>query len=147
MIDLKPIKLIHLFFCAGLTLFALVGLLVNRDKLYLELSAGDSANKLLGIIAILMALISVNASKIIFNKMIAKINPEDKVGEKFKAYQTAFLVLAAILEAGALFNIVVFLKTANLYFLIFGALCLAALVLNAPTKEKVYGLLQIQDKF
>ena len=147
MIDLKPIKLIHLFFCLGLTLFAVVGLVVNKDKLYLELSAGDSANKVLGIMAIVIALIAVNASKIVFNKMIAKINPEDKAEHKFKAYQAAFLILAAILEAGALFNIVVFLKTANVYFLIFGALCLMALILNAPTKDKVYNLLQIKDNF
>ena len=146
MIDLKPIKLIHLFFCGGLILFAVVGLCVNKDKLYIELSVGASANKYLGVMAVVMAIIAVNASKIVFNKMIAKIDPEQKDEDKYRAYQTAFLILAAILEAGALFNMIVFLKTANLYFLIFGALCLLALILNAPTKEKVHSLLQIQDK-
>lgn len=147
MIDLKPVKLIHVFFCGGLALFSLVAVLVNMDKLYFTFMANNPESKVLGITAIVAALISVNLSKIVFNKMIAKINQEDSDESKFKAYQTAFIVLAAILEAGALFNIVVFLKTANLYFLVFGVLCLAALVLHAPTKEKVYSLLQIQDKF
>ncbi len=147
MIDLKPVKLIHLFFCAGLTLFSAAALFLNKDTLYLTLSTNTSEDKTLGIMAIVMAIIAVNISKMIFNKMISKINPEDTDESKFKSYQTAFLVLAAILEAGSLFNIVIFFKTSNLYFLIFGALCLLALILNAPTKEKVYNLLQIQDKF
>ncbi|MGF1922569.1 MAG: hypothetical protein ACQUHE_00200 [Bacteroidia bacterium] len=147
MIDLKPVKLIHLFFCSGLTFFSAIAILLNKEKLHLTLSPFTSESKILGVTAVVIALIAVNLSKVIFNKMIAKINKDDTDEQKLKAYQTAFLVLAAILEAGSLFNIIVFFKTANLYFLIFGALCLLALVLNAPTKEKVYKLLQIKDKF
>ncbi len=68
-----------------------------------------------------------------------------RVEERFAKYQAAFLIKCALLEAAAIFSILMCLITHNFYFIVVAAFSLIALVLMRPTKEKVYTTLQIQD--
>lgn len=75
---------------------------------------------------------------------MAKIDKSATAETKINMYQSAFIISAAMLEGGALFNIVGFFMTHNSFFLIFGAVNFIFLILKRPTKDKLISALQLQ---
>nr|WP_276898249.1 hypothetical protein [Pedobacter kyonggii] len=75
---------------------------------------------------------------------MAKIDKNAPADTKINMYQSAFIISSAMLEGGALFNIVGFFMTHNSFFLIFGAANFIFLILKRPTKNKLISALQLQ---
>lgn len=91
-----------------------------------------------------MGLISLSASIFFYRNLIAKIDKTASDDIKINMYQSAFIISSALLEGGALFNIVGFFMTRNSFFLIFGAANFIFLVLKRPTRDKLISTLQLQ---
>jgi len=139
---LKTLQIIHLALCSGVFLFAMVTILLNKDRMIFDAKFENTApfNPIFPIIG----LITLGISIFLKNQFIAKISSSDGLDSKITQYQSAFIVSSALLEGGALLNIVGFLITTNAFFLIFAGISLFFLIRSRPTKDKVISDLQLQ---
>ena len=139
---LKQLQVIHLALCFGVFLFAAVTSFINKDKFYFDANPANTApfNPIFPIVG----LITISVSIIAYKNLISKIDKTTSVDVKINQYQTAFIMSAALLEGGALFNLVGSFISQNAFFLIFAAANLIFLIRNRPTKDKVISTLQLQ---
>lgn len=138
---LKTLQIIHLALCSGVFLFALVTILLNKDSMIFDSKFENTLpfNPIFPIIG----LATLAGSIFLKNMLIKKINSSDSLDYKITQYQSAFIVGSALLEGGALLNIVGFLITTNAFFLIFAGISLFFLIRSRPTKDKVISDLQL----
>lgn len=142
--SLRIMQIIHLAFCGGVLLFGIVVSLLIAP--YASFSIAFNVGQPITFIAPIFALGGVFLSNFIFNKILGDVYSQELPEHaKLVRYQTSLLIKCALLEAPAWFNIVASLITNNMFFLIFGVLCLVVLWLSRPTKEKVYDTLKIQE--
>jgi len=139
---LKTLQIIHLALCSGVFLFALVTIFLNREIMFFD--ANPKTTSPFNPIFPIMGLITISASIFFFRNLIAKIDKTAAADTKINMYQSAFIISSALLEGGALFNIVGFFITHNSFFLIFGMANFIFLVLKRPTKDKLISALQLQ---
>ena len=139
---LKTLQIIHLALCAGVFLFAVVTILISRDQLIFVASFETTLpfNPIFPIIGLSTAFLGMT----LFKNMVSKIDKTMSLDSKIMQYQSAFIVSAALLEGGALLNIVGCMITRNAFFLIFAGLSLFFLVRMRPTKDKLVRDLQLQ---
>ncbi|MGY4386295.1 putative membrane protein (GlpM family) [Pedobacter sp. UYP24] len=139
---LKPIKTIHLAFCAAILTLAAVSAITVKNNIYFDvaLNQNNGLYPLFPILAIIVTVVGI----FLFNKQIAAIDNAETFDSKFMKYQTAFLVRCAFLEGGALMNVVGFLMTANTVFLIAAAIPFLYLVRSRPTKDQIVEDLNLQ---
>lgn len=139
---LKQLQVIHLALCFGVFLFAAVTSFINKDQFYFDANPANTApfNPIFPIVG----LITISVSIIAYKNLISKIDKTTSVDVKINQYQTAFIVSAALLEGGALFNLVGTFISHNAFFLIFAAANLIFLIRNRPTKDKLISTLQLQ---
>ena len=139
---LKQLQVIHLALCFGVFLFAAVTSFINKDQFYFDANPANTApfNPIFPIVG----LITISVSIIAYKNLISKIDKMTSVDVKINQYQTAFIVSAALLEGGALFNLVGTFISHNAFFLIFAAANLIFLIRNRPTKDKLISTLQLQ---
>lgn len=139
---LKTLQIIHLALCSGVFLFTLVTIFLNRELIFFDANPQTTApfNPIFPI----MGLITISGSIFFYRNLISKIDKSAPADTKINMYQSAFIISAALLEGGALFNIVGFFITQNTFFLIFGLANFAFLVLKRPTKDKLISALQLQ---
>ncbi|KLT64660.1 hypothetical protein [Pedobacter sp. BMA] len=140
--QLKTLQMIHLALCSGVFLFALITIFLNRDMMFFDANPEHSApfNPIFPI----MGLMTITASIYFFRNVIAKVDKTASSESKINQYQSAFIIGAALLEGGALFNLVGFYLTHNAFFLIFALANFVFLALRRPTKEKLISDLNIQ---
>jgi len=140
--QLKTLQTVHLALCSGVLLFALVTVFLNRELMFFDANPKTTApfNPIFPV----MGLITLSASIFFYRNLIAKIDKTAADDIKINLYQSAFIISSALLEGGALFNIVGFFMTRNSFFLIFGAANFIFLVLKRPTKDKLISTLQLQ---
>ncbi|RBQ05900.1 hypothetical protein [Pedobacter miscanthi] len=139
---LKTLQIIHLALCTGVFLFALVTIFLNREIMFFD--ANPQTTSPFNPIFPIMGLITISGSMFFNRNLIAKIDKSATTDTKINMYQSAFIISAALLEGGALFNIVGFFMTHNSFFLIFGVANFIFLVLKRPTKDKLISTLQLQ---
>lgn len=139
---LKTLQIIHLALCSGVFLFAMVTILLNKDRMIFD--AKFETTFPFNPIFPIMGLATLAGSIFLKKMLISKINPSDFLDSKIAQYQSAFIVGSALLEGGALLNIVGFLITTNAFFLIFAGISLFFLIRSRPTKDKVISDLQLQ---
>jgi len=139
---LKQLQVIHLALCFGVFLFAAVTSFINKDQFYFDANPANTApfNPIFPIVG----LITISVSIIAYKNLISKIDKTTSVDVKINQYQTAFIVSAALLEGGALFNLVGTFISHNAFFLVFAAANLIFLIRNRPTKDKLISTLQLQ---
>ncbi|HMI00984.1 MAG TPA: hypothetical protein VK541_00800 [Pedobacter sp.] len=132
---LKIMQVIHTAFCAAITGFAIVALIMRKERIHLDLSFANN-DPYFPLFPIL-AVISVAVGFYRFNKQIRSLDPMLTGDDKIAAYQTAFIVRCAFIEAPALLNVVAFLIYGNLIYLIVVAAVLVAFIVTRPTKQHV----------
>ena len=128
---LKIMQVIHTAFCAAITGFAIVALIMRKERIHLDLSL-DNNDPYFPLFPIL-AVISVAVGFYMFNKQIRSMDPMLGGDDKIAAYQTAFILRCAFIEAPALLNVVGFLMV----YLIVAAAVLVVFILTRPTKQHV----------
>lgn len=134
---LNTVRILHLAFCAGPSLFVVVALLINGGNLNFNFDSFGQEPGL--IIAPVMTIALIPLSTFLYKMLLKKAteNPTLTVSEKFMQYQIAFLVRCALIESAALFNGVMIILTGNAIPLIFAFIAIVALWLARPTKEKI----------
>ncbi|SEQ76807.1 hypothetical protein [Pedobacter rhizosphaerae] len=142
MTSLKNTQIIHFALCVAVFLFATVTIFINRDEMIFTADFQETApfNPIFPIVSIT----TIITSAILYKKMMDKIELNASLDTKIGLYQSAFIVSMALLEGGALLNIVGFLITSNAFFLIFAGLSLFIMIRKKPTKEKLITELNIQ---
>lgn len=139
---LKVMQVIHTAFCAAVGGFAVVALIMRKDQMHLDLSfeKNDPYFPLFPILAVIMVAVGFY----MFNRQIRSIDPATNGDEKIAAYQTAFIVRCAFIEAPALLNTIAFLTFGNTVYLIVLAAVLIVFIRTRPTKEHVINTTNLQ---
>ena len=140
--NLKPLQTIHMALCASVFLFAIATTLINKNQLFFDANPANTApfNPIFPIVG----LITISVSIIALKNITSKIDKTAAFDSKITQYQTAFIISSALLEGGALFNIVGSFISHNAFFLLFAAANLIFLIRNRPTKDKLISTLQLQ---
>jgi hypothetical protein len=139
---LKPLQLIHTSFFAAVLLFALIVLFLNKESLFFSTQMANT--NALHILFPLVGLISITIGIFLFNKMLSNIPMNGNFETKFKKYQEACIIKFALLEFGAILNIIGCMLTGNLIFMLFAGISLLALLASRPVKAKTISDLQLQ---
>ena len=137
----QTMKIIHAALCAGVFLFTLV-------TLYLTLSPQFDFNYRNDYLIIILPIAAVGAtyiSNLVYNKLLIGIPKELTLLQKLSKYQIAMIVRMAMLEGIALFSIVWFMLTNNLFFLIVGVMLLFYMVSLFPNKNKISEVLKLTE--
>jgi hypothetical protein len=132
---LKIMQVIHTAFCTAIAGFAIVALILRKERIHLDLSF-DKNDPYFPLFPIL-AVISVAVGFYMFNKQIRSLDPMLTGDDKITAYQTGFIIRCAFIEAPALLNVIAFLIYGNMIYLIVVAAVLAVFIITRPTKQHV----------
>lgn len=138
----KPIQFIHLAFCGSILLFSIVAVLITDAAGFTFPIQKDDP---LQLIAPLLAVFGIFVGNQIFRSRVAAIDPEQNAAAKFMQYQSIFLIRSAMIEGPALFNVVVFILTKNIFFLLVSSICLIAMWLARPTRYRISSSLGIAE--
>jgi hypothetical protein len=129
-------------FCLAIISFAMVSLLLNKDKIYLDLSIASDRTGFYPLFPLIgLGLIALGL--FLFNKQLSNLPEGAGLDEKTAGYQTAFIIRSAFLEGASLLNIVGFLISANAIFLVLPAIAVTVLILTRPTKQGVIAALNL----
>ncbi|MDB5158274.1 MAG: hypothetical protein JWR50_2981 [Mucilaginibacter sp.] len=129
---IKTISIIHLALIIGQVLFAVVAF-AKMDSTNINFDKND----VFLFVAPIMAIGGFIASNIVFKQQLVRAKDKMVLKDKLVAYQSALITRFALLEGASLFNIVVFLKTGNLLYLIISGLIIFYFIIIRPTKDKV----------
>jgi len=125
---------IHLAFCLAIVLMAATSYLTVKDRLYLD--ADLNQNDIFFPLFPLIGLVSIALGQFLFKKQLSNLQ-ELSADDKINKYQVAFLMRTALFELPALLNIVGFLVSGNIVFLIAGVVFFMLLVSARPSKQAI----------
>ena len=125
---------IHLAFCLAIVLMAATSYLTVKDRLYLD--ADLNQNDIFFPLFPLIGLVSIALGQFLFKKQLSNLQ-ELSADDKIDKYQVAFLMRTALFELPALLNIVGFLVSGNIVFLIAGVVFFMLLVSARPSKQAI----------
>ncbi|ETZ19291.1 hypothetical protein [Pedobacter sp. V48] len=131
---LKAMQTIHLAFCLAIVLMAATSYLTVKDRLYLD--ADLNQNDVFFPLFPLIGLVSIALGQFLFKKQLSNVQ-ELSADDKINKYQVAFLMRTALFELPALLNIVGFLVSGNIVFLIAGVVFFMLLVSARPSKQAI----------
>jgi len=131
---LKAMQTIHLAFCLAIVLMAATSYLTVKDRLYLD--ADLNQNDIFFPLFPLIGLVSIALGQFLFKKQLSNLQ-ELSADDKIDKYQVAFLMRTALFELPALLNIVGFLVSGNIVFLIAGVVFFMLLVSARPSKQAI----------
>ncbi|TWI97655.1 hypothetical protein JN11_03478 [Mucilaginibacter frigoritolerans] len=140
----KTINIIHTALLAGLILFSVVAYNINTNKLMSFELSKDAFFYLVPSFIIVGGITGIY----LFNQTIKKAINEDSLSSKLAIYSKAFISKCALIEGPAMFGIVVFLLSGNLFYLLFSGLNIIHLAVQKPTKTKIEDSLNLsyEDK-
>lgn len=125
---------IHLAFCLAIVLMAATSYLTVKDRLYLD--ADLNQNDIFFPLFPLIGLVSIALGQFLFKKQLSNLQ-ELSADDKINKYQVAFIMRTALFELPALLNIVGFLVSGNIVFLIAGVVFFMLLVSARPSKQAI----------
>lgn len=129
---LKSMKIMHLALITGLVMFTLVSVVVTQMGFEPELAAyKDYA--LIGVAA--FSLIIFMVSRIVFQKIVGRIDRNLSLTTRLIKYRTAIIIRFALYEGPAFLGIVTFMLTGDYLNLIITGLMIALLVSSRPGVE------------
>lgn len=131
---------IHLAFCLAIVLMAATSYLTVKDRLYLD--ADLNQNDIFFPLFPLIGLVSIALGQFLFKKQLSNLQ-ELPADDKINKYQVAFLMRTALFELPALLNIVGFLVSGNIVFLIAGVVFFMLLVSARPSKQAIIEVLNL----
>jgi len=137
---LKAMQTIHLAFCLAIVLMAATSYLTVKDRLYLD--ADLNQNDIFFPLFPLIGLVSIALGQFLFKKQLSNLQ-ELSADDKINKYQVAFIMRTALFELPALLNIVGFLVSGNIVFLIAGVVFFMLLVSARPSKQAIIEVLNL----
>lgn len=130
---LKTITILHYAFCATILIFGAFVLFVTENATLNLADTTDIFFYLIPVIAIVMA----SASSFLFQKNLKQVQEKASLLEKLVHYQTSKIIQFAMIEAPAIFGIVVFSITYNQFYIIVSAVLLTYLIILRPTPRLI----------
>lgn len=128
----KVLSIIHLGLLMGQVLFALAVYYITPQKGFVL-----SGNEPFVFVGLALAIGGFIGGNLIFKQTLAKIAPDATLSRKVSAYQTAFIIRAALMEGASLFSVVAYMLGGNLFFLALTAVIVLYFITLRPTKEKI----------
>lgn len=133
--SVKSVQIVHLAMCAGVLLFLIVCLFLNKEDMNFDLGSKEvQLHLFIGVFALIAGIL---LSIFIMDKKLRNVAAELAVEEKFAKYVEAFITSIAIVEGAALLNTVFFLLHANGLFVINAILLLVYMAGFRPTRKKI----------
>lgn len=129
---LRVIRIIYFAILTGLLIFFLVVLFISNETLSFKVDVKDPLT-----FAVLITVIIIPAGTILSNKFFKKYKPNSTLKEKLPFYNMGIIIGLACCEGAGMLSVVCLLITSNLYFAIFTAIALSAMMLYFPTPEKI----------
>ena len=133
---LRAINIVFFGLLGGQLLFALITLYLH---LGLDYSFGEVAD-IQNIFMILVPVMVLNGfvtGQLVYNSRIKKARVMNTLIEKTAAYRGAIVVRLAMLEGASLFAIVVYLLTADLWFIGMAGIVIVYFFMLRPSAEKI----------
>lgn len=128
---IKTLTIFHYAYCAAILIFGIVALYITENGAINFSDSKDIFFYLVPVFAIALAFLS----HFIFQQNLKKVKEKTTLKEKLVHYQYSRIIRYAMLEAPALFGIVIFIITSNQFYLIISAVLLAYLFLLRPTES------------
>ena len=138
----KAMSIIHGAFIAGLLLFGLAAVILKGSRQ----TSIKLTNDPFIIVVPLLAVAGLLAGKLIFKNQLSRLDNELSLKEKVKGYQAATITRFALLEGPALFAIVAFILSWNMFFLLIAGVLIVYFSFLKPTKLRTETDLKLSDE-
>jgi hypothetical protein len=129
----RNMRIIFFSMISGLILFTVVAVNIAGPKLVFNTDFSDP----LLIPCLLVVVFSIPAGLFISGKALAKISPEETLSDRLNKYYQVLILRLATCEGPALFSVVCFLLTANMVYLMFGAIAFIVMLYHYPSLLKL----------
>lgn len=139
---LKTLSIIHYALLGGMILFMVVAY-VKQGNHYFDFK---NTKDVYIIVVPIMAIAAYFVGNLVFKQQLSAAANKDSLKEKLMGYQGAALIRLAFLEGAALFGIVAFMLTGNLFELLIATLLILYFITLKPTKEKVIRELNLSQE-
>ncbi|MCK7590742.1 hypothetical protein M0G43_09165 [Subsaxibacter sp. CAU 1640] len=125
-------KMLHTMFLTAMIGFAVV-VSVLTDSWQIVLDFSD----IFMIIVPIVAVSGLMLSRVVFNKQLETVQSLTDLKSKMERYQTARLIMYALIEGPALFALVLFLNSENAFFLLIALGMILYFIILKPTSHGV----------
>ncbi|MCJ0741544.1 hypothetical protein [Pedobacter montanisoli] len=139
--NLKTLNTLHLSFCLAVLFFALATYFTYSGTTTFTTQMAASSSYFL--LFPLVALLSITIGNTLFSRILLKARQLETFEQKTVKYQSGFIIRCALIEGGAFLNIVAFMLSGNLIFMVFAGISLLGLLSCKPTKAKVVADLEL----
>ncbi len=129
---LQVTRVIYFAILAGLLIFLFVALFISNKTLSFSFDTKDPFT-----FAVLITIVIIPVGTMVSNKLFKRYKPNSTLKEKLPVYNVGLIARLAAYEGAGLLSIVCLLISSNLYFVIFTAIALSAIMLNYPSPEKI----------
>ncbi|WP_179412133.1 hypothetical protein HDF19_02510 [Mucilaginibacter sp. E4BP6] len=130
---LRTISVVHTALILGVILFSAVTISDNINHNVFTYNTNDPFTD----VSLLLAIGGFTASVFLFKKQLVKAKKQFTLKEKITLYQSALIQRFALLEGPAMFAVVSYELSRNLYFLIIAGLLILYFISIRPTKDKI----------
>lgn len=130
------LRIIHAALCIGCLFFAAVTYFIVGNTSTMDTSFSNP----LSIVGVALGF-AIIASSVIYAKKVKEIAEDDSLEQKKTKYQSAYIIMLALIEGPAIFNIVVFLITKNTFHLVVAGIFIFNLISKMPNKSHISQLL------
>ncbi|MBK3519890.1 hypothetical protein [Carboxylicivirga marina] len=139
----RTLNLIHLAMLTGQLLFITVAL-------HLKFSANAINTQELSfpfsLVVPLLTGICIVISKVLYTLLTKQTQTLSDIKDKMKLYMTSCIIQLALLEGAALFSVVVFMMTGEIYFLLFNLVLILFFWVAKPGREKAIIHLKLNNE-
>ena len=129
----KKIAIIHVAMLAGQVLFGAVVFFITLKPVFDTKPGNDP----LFYMAPLMIVFGMVVGSFLYKQQVAKLADKPTLTEKLMGYQAALIIRFALAEGPALFSIVCFMLTGNLFYLLCTGINVLYFIWIRPTKQKM----------
>ncbi len=130
------LRIIHLALCAGVAILGIIFYTMKTADAKIDTSFSNPMS-IVGIS--LSALVIV--SSFIYTKKIKEIQATDTFEQKKLKYQSAYIIMLALIEGPVIFNLIVFQLTQNLFHLVIAGALIFNMFSKFPNKTHIAMLL------
>lgn len=131
-IFLKRLRIIHFALCAGCTFLGAIFYFTSAVTPQVDTSFKNP----LSIVGVSLGILVI-VSTLLYNKKVKDIDMQASMDVKRVKYQSAFILMLAIIEGAAIFNIIVFSITQNLFHLFIAGAFVVNMISKFPNKYHI----------
>lgn len=136
----KTLQIVHGALCTGVILFLIITTFLRQGKGHIAVEASDSP---LLFVAVVLAVVAPFLSKYLYQKQLNAIDLTSPLDKRFPQYISACIIRYAVMDAAALFNVVIWYLTGSLIAAIVAGALILLLIALRPRKALVTHILQI----